>query len=68
MLADKEANGVLGCIKQSIASSFRDDPSILLSINEGTHGVLYPVLGLQYSRDMDILERVQHRASKVIKG
>ncbi|KAK4826443.1 LOW QUALITY PROTEIN: hypothetical protein QYF61_009140 [Mycteria americana] len=49
----KKANGILGCIRRSIASRSRE---VILS--------LYSAL----KRDMDILARVQQRTTKMIKG
>lgn len=65
-LAAKKAEGLLGCIRQSIANRSRE-VILPLSTGEATLGVLAPVLGSQYNRDMDILERVQQRVMKMIK-
>lgn len=73
-LAAKEANGILGCIRQSIAYCWqvkRGDPSALLSIVEGAPGHLsvsnsVPTLPPpQYKRDLDKLGRAQQRAKKI---
>jgi len=64
-LHTKRANSMLGCIRQSTASRSGE----VLSTSEATAGVLCPVLGSSaHNRDMDILERVQLRATKMIKG
>jgi len=48
--------------------SMLGDASPLLSTGEATLGVLGSVSGLLRTRDMGILEGVQHRAIQMIKG
>ncbi|KAK4831263.1 hypothetical protein QYF61_016733 [Mycteria americana] len=69
-LAAKKASGILGCIKQSIASRSRQvilpiDPSLSRPDLE----FCVQFWASQYKRDMDSTqERVQRRATKMIKG
>lgn len=50
----------------------RHDLSLLLSIGKTTRGVLWGLLSnfwaSHYKRDMNILERLQQRAKKIIKA
>ena len=59
-LAAKKVNGILSCIRRSIASCGRRWSC--------TGECCVQVWALQYKRDMDVLERVQERAVKMIKG
>lgn len=58
-------NSILGCISQTVN---RSDPFTLLNTGE-VHQVYHIWFqGPQYKRDIDIMEKVQWRVTKVIKG
>lgn len=64
VLAAKKPNGIPVCISQNTTTMSRDmSPSPLLSVGEAAFGVLCPVL-----HEMDMLERVQQKATKMMKG
>ncbi|GAB0208350.1 hypothetical protein GRJ2_003300700 [Grus japonensis] len=69
-LAAQKANHVLGCVKRGVTSRSREVILPLYSaLVRPPPGVLRPALwGPQYRRDMELLERVQRRATKLIGG
>ncbi|PKU45884.1 hypothetical protein llap_3826 [Limosa lapponica baueri] len=69
LLATQKANHILGCIKRSVASRSREVILPLYSTRMRSHLEYFVQLwGLHHKKDMDLLEKVQKRATKMIKG
>ena len=68
-LAAQKANCILGCIKRSVTSRSREVIPLLYSaLVRPLPGVLHSVLSPQHKKDRELLEHVQRRATKLIRG
>ena len=68
-LTAQKGTCVLGCIKRGVTSSWRKGIVPLCSALVRPHlGHCIQVWGPQHEKDVDLLERVQRRATKMIEG
>ncbi|GAB0204160.1 hypothetical protein GRJ2_002881600 [Grus japonensis] len=68
-LAARKVNRVLGCIKRSVTSRSREVSLPLHSTLVRSHlEYCVQLWGPQHKKDMELLERVQRRAMKMIRG
>ncbi|PKU27740.1 hypothetical protein llap_21956 [Limosa lapponica baueri] len=67
VLVAKKANGILGGSRKSVTSRWRE-LILPLYCGEAPSGALCPSWAPQFQKDRDLLERVQQRATKMMRG
>lgn len=69
VLTDQKADCILGCIKRSMASRSRDEILPLHSALARPHlGYCVQLWGPRNRKDMDLMNQVQRKATKIIRG